>query len=274
MKLLALDTSSEGCSAALWLDGRVIERFEVAPPRGGHTRLLMPMVRELCAEQGLSPPIDLDALAFARGGPGSFTGLRIATGVVQGLAWGGLDIPPVVPVSSLAAVALAAIETHALQEGDCIAVAFDARMGGEVYWGGVFRCEAGGLPVLLSEERVCPPDAVTLPTDAGGNWYGAGQGWTLKEQMPVSSLNASQPLTIRCCRQRPRWRNWPNRECRTGRRCQQSRHNRCISGTKWPGRSCPVGSEPPRSNRRLCILHQILHNAMTTLNPHPPDGAL
>lgn len=175
MKLLALDTSSEGCSAALWLDGRVIERFEVAPR--GHTRLLMPMVRELCAEQGL-PPIDLDALAFARG-PGSFTGLRIATGVVQGLAW-GLDIP-VVPVSSLAAVALAAIETHALQEGDCIAVAFDARMG-EVYWG-VFRCEAG-LPVLLSEERVCPPDAVTLPPDAGGNWYGAGQGWTLKEQMP------------------------------------------------------------------------------------------
>ena len=60
-------------------------------------------------------------------------------------------------------------------------MAFDARMG-EVYWG-VFRCEAG-LPVLLSEERVCPPDAVTLPPDAGGNWYGAGQGWTLKEQMP------------------------------------------------------------------------------------------
>ncbi|MCW9009004.1 tRNA (adenosine(37)-N6)-threonylcarbamoyltransferase complex dimerization subunit type 1 TsaB, partial [Marinobacter sp.] len=111
MKLLALDTSSEGCSAALWLDGRVTERFEVAPR--GHTRLLMPMVRELFAEQGLSPT-DLDALAFARG-PGSFTGLRIATGVVQGLAW-GLDIP-VVPVSSLAAVALAAIETHALQEG-------------------------------------------------------------------------------------------------------------------------------------------------------------
>ena len=79
MKLLALDTSSEGCSAALWLDGRVTERFEVAPR--GHTRLLMPMVRELFAEQGLSPT-DLDALAFARG-PGSFTGLRIATGVVQ-----------------------------------------------------------------------------------------------------------------------------------------------------------------------------------------------
>lgn len=123
MKLLALDTSSEGCSAALWLDGRITERFELAPR--GHTRLLMPMVRELLAEQGFVPT-DLDALAFARG-PGSFTGLRIATGVVQGLAW-GLSLP-VVPVSSLAAVALGAIEEHQLADGDLIAVAFDARMG-------------------------------------------------------------------------------------------------------------------------------------------------
>ncbi|MGC8121663.1 tRNA (adenosine(37)-N6)-threonylcarbamoyltransferase complex dimerization subunit type 1 TsaB [Marinobacter sp. VGCF2001] len=175
MKLLALDTSSEGCSAALWLDGRVTDRFELAPR--GHTRLLMPMVRELLAEQQISPG-ELDALAFARG-PGSFTGLRIATGVVQGLAW-GLGIP-VVPVSSLAAVALAAIENHALKDGDCVAVTFDARMG-EVYWG-AFRCEAG-LPVLLDEERVCPPAALSLPLDTHAAWYGAGKGWTLQDQMP------------------------------------------------------------------------------------------
>nr|WP_241264739.1 tRNA (adenosine(37)-N6)-threonylcarbamoyltransferase complex dimerization subunit type 1 TsaB [Marinobacter daepoensis] len=172
---MALDTSSEGCSAALWLNGQVTERFELAPR--GHTRLLMPMVRELLAEQGLAPS-DLDALAFARG-PGSFTGLRIATGVVQGLAW-GLDIP-VVPVSSLAAVALSAIETHALKDGDGIAVAFDARMG-EVYWG-VFRCESG-LPVLLGDERVCPPEAVSLPVNGDMPWHAAGQGWSLKAQMP------------------------------------------------------------------------------------------
>lgn len=76
---------------------------------------------------------DLDALAFAAG-PGSFTGLRIATGVIQGLAW-GLDIP-VVPVSSLQAVALAVAEEQDAQEGDGIAVAFDARMD-EVYWGAI-----------------------------------------------------------------------------------------------------------------------------------------
>ncbi|GGC80884.1 tRNA (adenosine(37)-N6)-threonylcarbamoyltransferase complex dimerization subunit type 1 TsaB [Marinobacter halophilus] len=176
MKLLALDTSSEGCSAALWLDGRITERFELAPR--GHTRLLMPMIRELLAEQGLAPT-DLDALAFARG-PGSFTGLRIATGVVQGLAW-GLSLP-VVPVSSLAAVAFGAIEQHQLAEGDLIAVAFDARMG-EVYWA-TFQCSEG-LPSLIGEERVCPPSAVSLPKSGpSADWLGVGQGWAFVGDMP------------------------------------------------------------------------------------------
>ena len=180
MKLLALDTSSEGCSAALWLDGQLVERFEVAPR--GHTRLLMPMIKELLAEQQLTPA-DLDALAFARG-PGSFTGLRIATGVVQGLAW-GLALP-VVPVSSLASVALLAIEQHSLENGDGVAVAFDARMG-EVYWG-IFECH-DGLPVAIGPERVCAPEAVALP-EAGENsprrWFGAGSGWRFQEAMPAT----------------------------------------------------------------------------------------
>ncbi|MBE0485185.1 tRNA (adenosine(37)-N6)-threonylcarbamoyltransferase complex dimerization subunit type 1 TsaB [Marinobacter sp.] len=181
MKLLALDTSSEGCSAALWLDGQISERFELAPR--GHTRLLMPMIRDVLAEQGLVPA-DLDALAFARG-PGSFTGLRIATGVVQGLAW-GLSLP-VVPVSSLAAVALAGIEAHRLTDGDLIAVAFDARMG-EVYWG-CFQCREG-LPVMIGEERVCSPVAVSLPeleSDAG--WIGVGQGWAFVKDMPEAVVS-------------------------------------------------------------------------------------
>lgn len=181
MKLLALDTSSEGCSAALWLDGRITERFELAPR--GHTRLLMPMVRDVLAEQGLAPT-DLDALAFARG-PGSFTGLRIATGVVQGLAW-GLSLT-VVPVSSLAAVALGAIEAHQLAEGDLIAVAFDARMG-EVYFA-TFQCHQG-LPVLMGDERVCSPGAVSLPeTGPQCEWIGAGQGWAFVDNMPENLVS-------------------------------------------------------------------------------------
>ncbi|MGO1500516.1 MAG: tRNA (adenosine(37)-N6)-threonylcarbamoyltransferase complex dimerization subunit type 1 TsaB [Marinobacter sp.] len=174
MKLLALDTSSEGCSAALFVDGNVIEKFEVAPR--GHTRLLMPMVRELLAEQGFKPK-DLDALAFACG-PGSFTGVRIATGVVQGLAWGlGL---PVVPVSSLETVALGAIEALHVGEGEGIAVAFDARMS-ELYWG-CFQ-NRSDLPELLGEEQVCPPSRVIL--EAGiTRWSGAGQGWVFRTDMP------------------------------------------------------------------------------------------
>ncbi|MEH6561727.1 MAG: tRNA (adenosine(37)-N6)-threonylcarbamoyltransferase complex dimerization subunit type 1 TsaB [Marinobacter sp.] len=188
MKLLALDTSSEGCSAALFVDGDVIEKFEIAPR--GHTRLLMPMVRELLAEQGLRPN-DLDALAFACG-PGSFTGVRIATGVIQGLAW-GLSLP-VVPVSSLEAVAFGAIEAMQVSEGGGIAVAFDARMS-ELYWG-CFR-NRSGLPELQGEERVCPPSNVVLEADIT-RWDGAGRGWAFRADMPeeVSSKINSVDETL------------------------------------------------------------------------------
>ena len=205
MKLLALDTSAAGCSAALWLGsaelGLVHERFEIAPR--GHTRLLMPMVRSLLQEHGLEPA-DLDAVAFACG-PGSFTGLRIATGVVQGLAW-GLNIPAI-PVSSLAAVALDAFAQANAAHGRRVAVAFDARMG-EVYWGCYQLFD--GAPVLLGKERVCAPAALAMPAaessagDVGGaharadnaDWLGAGSGWALSEQMPVAVPLRWQPRPV------------------------------------------------------------------------------
>jgi len=190
MNLLALDTSSDGCSAALLRcdfgnrDEQLTFRSEFAPR--GHTRLLMPMIRELLKEAGLTPA-DLDALAFACG-PGSFTGLRIATGVVQGLAY-GLGIP-VVPVSSLQAVAVEAIEHFSLQEGDKVAVAFDARMG-EVYWAS-YECR-GGKPEALTQERVCPPEQVLLERGAG-RWFGAGSGWRLQDQFSSDVVNAIQAV--------------------------------------------------------------------------------
>lgn len=171
---------------ALWRGGDVFSRIESTPRT--HTRRLMPMVRSVLEEQGLTPA-DLAAIAFGRG-PGSFTGLRIAAGVAQGLAF-GLDCP-VVPVSSLAACALEARLQHGAGR---VAVAFDARMN-EVYWA-CFEASEDSL-VLCGSEKVCVPEAVTLPT-ADKDWFGAGDGWNLAERMPVEvrqGLSSRDPSLI------------------------------------------------------------------------------
>jgi tRNA threonylcarbamoyladenosine biosynthesis protein TsaB len=164
--LLAVETSAEACSVCLDYDGEISGFFEVAPMR--HAELLLPAIQSLLDQAGL-PLADLDAIAFGRG-PGSFTSLRIGIGVIQGLAWGaGL---PVVPVSSLAAVAQEAIE---LSQGSAhsVCVAMDARMN-EVYTAD-FHCAAGAYVEVVGEERVCPPDAVSTPVAtpfiAAGNGF-------------------------------------------------------------------------------------------------------
>lgn len=164
--LLALETAGEACSAALWRSGALSERFRVAPRE--HTRLLIPMVDELLAEGRLALE-DIDALAYGRG-PGSFTGLRIAAAVVQGLSLGAAR--PVVPVSSLAAMALGAMDEHGWQQ---VAVCQDARMG-EVYWG-LFRQGADGLPEPVEGDRLQAPEGLTLP--GPGPWFGTGSGWAI-----------------------------------------------------------------------------------------------
>nr|VFJ43935.1 MAG: tRNA threonylcarbamoyl adenosine modification protein YeaZ [Candidatus Kentron sp. FM] len=133
MKILAIDTATDACSVALHLDGDYREIHELAPRR--HAEILLPRIRTLLSEAALSLR-DLDALAFGRG-PGAFTGVRIATGVIQGLAFGA-DLP-VVPISSLHALAQGAWRERG--EGNVLA-AFDARMG-EVYWG-AYRLDAAG----------------------------------------------------------------------------------------------------------------------------------
>jgi tRNA threonylcarbamoyladenosine biosynthesis protein TsaB len=164
LRLLAIDTTEDGCSAALLLGDAVRERFELAPRR--HSELILPMMDGLLAEAGLRLA-DLDALAFARG-PGAFTGVRIAAAVIQGVALGA-DLP-VVPVSSLQALAEGARRMHGAQ---AVLSALDARMG-EVYWG-AYRLDATGLMRPQIDEVVCAPGAV--PLAAGGDWHGAGSGW-------------------------------------------------------------------------------------------------
>ncbi len=163
--LLALDTATEACSVALLHDGKVLSHYEVIPRL--HAQRLLPMIKDLLAEGGIALSA-IDGIAFGRG-PGAFTGVRIAIGVVQGLAF-ALD-RPVVPVSNLAVLAQRALREHGAQQ---VASAIDARMD-EVYWG-CYRAEQGEMR-LAGLEAVLPPEQALLPRDASGDWFGAGTGW-------------------------------------------------------------------------------------------------
>jgi len=163
MKILAMDTATEACSAALYIDGEIAERFEIAPRV--HTKLLLPMIDSLMAEAELKPQ-QLDALAFGCG-PGSFTGVRIATGVMQGIAYGA-DLP-VAPVSTLAAISQACF---ARSQHDAIFTAVDARMS-EIYWA-VYQRDAEGYASLLEKEKVQPATEIDA---LGVTAYSIGSAW-------------------------------------------------------------------------------------------------
>ena len=186
MKVLAIDTATEQCSAALIADERWWER--AAQTARGHAEMILPMVDELLAESGLRL-CDLDGVAFGRG-PGSFTGVRIGVSVAQGLAL-SCDLS-VVGVSDLAAVARQTARAHSLAVGAEILVCMDARMQ-EVYWGR-YRVERQDGVKLLGEERVSAPDEV--PVDAAMLACGAGAGWAaypaLRNRYPALAVDAQR----------------------------------------------------------------------------------
>ena len=164
MKILAVETATDACSAALWLDGQLQEKFTVTPR--AHTQLILPMIEALMAEAQLKPQ-QLDALALGRG-PGSFTGLRIAAGVVQGIAIGA-DLP-VVPVSTLAALAQDLFNQQA--DAHHAFTAMDARMS-EIFWA-VYSKNAEGIAELSGIEVVTPAADIVFPDRCG---YGIGSAW-------------------------------------------------------------------------------------------------
>lgn len=182
MKLLALDCSTEACSVALLSDSNsgisISETFELAPRQ--HTQRILPMVDQLLRDCGVSLS-QLDVIAYGRG-PGSFTGLRICLGAVQGLAYGA-ELA-VVGVSTLAAQAQAAVDSSEAIDGVILST-LDARMD-EVYWG-VFQ-QQHGLVTMLGTERLTAPEQVKLQTLRGdkGGLLAIGSGFNYASRMPVN----------------------------------------------------------------------------------------
>ena len=157
MLVLALETSTDLGSCALWRNGQTI--FRICPSGQPHSETLLPLVRELLAEAAVTVG-QLDAIAFGAG-PGAFTGLRIACGVAQGLAVAAGV--PVVPVSSLETLA-------AMSGAERVLAMLDARMG-EVYSGRYVRSDDGYT--LQGEIRVSAPDDIALPNPEEG-WLACG----------------------------------------------------------------------------------------------------
>ncbi|MFP4075863.1 MAG: tRNA (adenosine(37)-N6)-threonylcarbamoyltransferase complex dimerization subunit type 1 TsaB [Halochromatium sp.] len=186
MKILALETSGACCSAALLIADRLEQRHEHAPRR--HADLILGMLDDLLREAGLRLS-DLDALAYGRG-PGSFTGVRIAAAVAQGVAFGAQR--PVIAVSTLAATARAAYRQTGRRR---IACALDARMG-EVYWG-CFEVAGPSALMPIDQEGVFAP--ASTPVLTGTGWCGAGHGWAaypaLRERHRSALEPTAEPVT-------------------------------------------------------------------------------
>ena len=196
MNILALDTSGDYCSLALWLDGEVTSREVLAEQK--HSQVLLPLLDELFAESGISLS-KLDGIAFGAG-PGSFTGLRIACGVAQGLAFAA-DLP-VAGICTLEALAEA-------MPGKQVIASLDARMG-EIYHAAYEK--RGDHWRQVSKPALCLPQQA--PQVAGGGWSAAAmvspsmrrncggviKGSSLRwQRRPFPMPGKWRALQLRCC---------------------------------------------------------------------------
>ena len=164
MKILALDTSTEHCSIALSLDGEIISKYVLAGQQ--HSTLLLPMLNDMLTTNNLTLA-EFDGIAFGSG-PGSFTGLRIACGVAQGLAF----------AAELPIIGISTLEALAQQTGSHHVIAtLDARMG-EIYHAAYTRTADGWE--AISEPTVCLPQ--NAPALTGENWVGCGSGFDVYDQ--------------------------------------------------------------------------------------------
>ncbi len=189
MTILALDTATENCSAALLIDGKLVTRERLL--ERGHAECILTLIDEVLSEAGVALG-SLAAIAFGRG-PGSFTGVRLAASVTQGLAYGAGV--PVVPVSDLQAVAHRVLRQE--EGARRVLVCNDARMR-EVYWGCFVRSPSD-LAAPVGAEHVEDPARVALPGDwaPGPDLCGAGSGFAAYPQLAALSLASIIPALPR-----------------------------------------------------------------------------
>ncbi|XOV90019.1 MAG: tRNA (adenosine(37)-N6)-threonylcarbamoyltransferase complex dimerization subunit type 1 TsaB [Pseudomonadota bacterium] len=182
MNFLAIDTSTEAQVLGIARGDVILESTEVVGR--GHSQLILPSIMRLLDDAGLRLS-DLDGIIFGQG-PGSFTGLRIAVGVVQGLGY-GLDIP-VVPVGTMAVMAQGACRLHGAEQ---VVVALHARKR-EVYFGS-YRL-AGGIVEAVGEECVVAADEA--PPQPFDTCLGVGSGWAELGDALESACGVSTTATI------------------------------------------------------------------------------
>ncbi len=170
VKILALDTSTDACSVALSLNTLSYDRFIVAP--AAHTKFILPMIDELLSQAKLDYK-ELDAIAFGHG-PGSFTGVRLAASVAQGLAFAANL--PVMGISTLRALAQEVL----VEEGRSqVLVAQDARMK-EIYWG-EYRVDSVGIMQPIVPDKLIKPEVALVGSYYG--FVGVGNGFDVYKDL-------------------------------------------------------------------------------------------
>ena len=195
--ILAIDTATEACSVAVYLDGECRELYEVAPRQ--HSQRLFGMLQALLPSGQLRQH-GIEAIAYSCG-PGSFTGLRIGASAVQGLAFtSGL---PAIGISTLVLQAQTALRLGQVDAGATVLSMLDARIN-EVYYG---LCEfEQGLAVLREGPRACPASGVAVPASAGV-LHGVGSGCHFASDLAAdvrSRLLSLAPELLPAARDLPR----------------------------------------------------------------------
>ncbi|TAK77118.1 MAG: tRNA (adenosine(37)-N6)-threonylcarbamoyltransferase complex dimerization subunit type 1 TsaB [Gammaproteobacteria bacterium] len=182
MKILAFDTSSSACSVALQHDEVVHTLHTIAPMQ--QTKLILPMIQEVLDTASLTLN-QLDAIAYSCG-PGSFTGIRIASSVAQGI---GLAVGlPIIQISSLAAIAQTAFMER---QWTTLLVALDARMD-QIYWAR-YKINPAGLAEIAGQEVLCAPEAIPLDATIGPEVAAVGEGWEKYGDRITTRLGFSVP---------------------------------------------------------------------------------